>query len=171
VSWLDGRRRRQYTTNRIGHRGRHPTPTARVPGTGSGTGLDLASGDTEPGDGVANSARLVEAITYIVNLFAARLMRAPKGPSPMSSVMLDVRAPARHSDSADPDQMILTRAVATRYGISVRTLDRWLVKPIAFAGPTMVTKDIIGRVANRYWRLGDLIAWERTLTVRSAEVA
>ncbi len=62
----------------------------------------------------------------------------------MSSVTLDVRAPARHSDSADPDQMILTRAVATRYGISVRTLDRWLVKPIAFPRPTMVTRDIIG---------------------------
>jgi hypothetical protein len=78
----------------------------------------------------------------------------------------------RESDSIDPDQKIHARAVARRYSISVRTLDRWLRKPhLSFPQPDMVTRDVTGRVANRYWRLGDLIAWERTQAVNHAEAA
>jgi hypothetical protein len=56
----------------------------------------------------------------------------------MSST-LDVRAPARQLDLTDPEQMMGTRAVATRYDISMRTLDRWLDRPdLGFPRPTMV---------------------------------
>ncbi len=77
--------------------------------------------------------------------------------------MLDVRAPARRLDSTDPDQMMGTRAVATRYDIAMRTLDRWLERPnLEFPRPALV----VG--IRRYWRLGDLIAWERAQAVRAA---
>src|SRR5258707_14589313 len=69
--------------------------------------------------------------------------------------MLDVRAPARRLDSTDPDQMMGTRAVATRYDIAMRTLDRWLERPnLEFPRPALV----VG--IRRYWRPSDLIAWE-----------
>jgi hypothetical protein len=77
--------------------------------------------------------------------------------------LVDVRAPARHLDSTDPDQMMGTRAVATRYDISMRTLDRWLERhDLAFPRPAMV----VG--IRRYWRLGALIAWEHAQALRSA---
>jgi hypothetical protein len=78
-------------------------------------------------------------------------------------------APARHSESEsiDPDIKIQARGVARRYDISVRTLDRWLQKPhIDFPKPAMVMHDIAGRVSARFWRLGDLIVWERAQAVR-----
>jgi predicted DNA-binding transcriptional regulator AlpA len=90
----------------------------------------------------------------------------------MSHLALEMRAPARNFESIDPDQMIQARAVARHYSISVRTLDRWLHKShLKFPPPVMVTKDVTGRVANRYWRIGDLIAWERTQAVNHAEAA
>jgi hypothetical protein len=90
----------------------------------------------------------------------------------MSHLAPEMRAPARNFESIDPDHMIQARAVARRYSISVRTLDRWLHKPhLKFPQPTMVTRDATGRVANRYWRLGDLIAWERTQAVNHVEAA
>jgi hypothetical protein len=67
----------------------------------------------------------------------------------------------RTAPSRDPDTMIQASSVAARYDISVRTLDRWLQAPHrAFPPPTMKTRDITGRVASRFWRLGDLLAWE-----------
>jgi predicted DNA-binding transcriptional regulator AlpA len=61
-----------------------------------------------------------------------------------------------------PDLMMQARSVANRYDISVRTVDRWLAKPnFAFPKPVMVTHDALGRVCGRFWRLGDLIDWER----------
>jgi hypothetical protein len=77
--------------------------------------------------------------------------------------LVDVRAPARQLDLADPDQMMGTRAVATRYDVSMRTVDRWIERPdLAFPRPAMV----VG--IRRYWRLGTLIAWERAQALRSA---
>jgi hypothetical protein len=72
-------------------------------------------------------------------------------------------APSRDPDTIDPDhRMIQASSVAARYDISVRTLDRWLQAPHrAFPPPTMKTRDITGRVASRFWRLGDLVAWEK----------
>jgi hypothetical protein len=76
------------------------------------------------------------------------------------TVTLDQRADARH-DSPD-DQMMQARAVARRYGISARRLDRWLRNHNAFPPPDMQTYDSLGRVANRFWRLRTVIAWEST---------
>jgi hypothetical protein len=62
----------------------------------------------------------------------------------------------------DPERLIQARSVAARYDISVRTLDRWLQKPhLKFPHQTMVTRDITGRVSARFWRVGDLVEWER----------
>jgi hypothetical protein len=75
--------------------------------------------------------------------------------------LLKRTAPSRDRDTIDPDRMIQASRVAARYDISVRTLDRWLQAPHrAFPPPTMKTRDITGRVASRFWRLGDLVAWE-----------
>lgn len=72
------------------------------------------------------------------------------------------RVYAPDHDHIDPDQKMQARAVARRFDISVRTLDRWLQKPhLAFPKPCMVTHDVAGRVSARFWRVGDLIAWER----------
>jgi hypothetical protein len=74
-------------------------------------------------------------------------------------------------NSADPshNQLIQARGVADRYQISVRTLDRWLTKThLAFPGPVMVTHDVTGRVCARFWRLGDLVEWERQQAAKIA---
>jgi predicted DNA-binding transcriptional regulator AlpA len=77
-----------------------------------------------------------------------------------------------HAHACDPqftdldDRKITARSVANRFDISVRTLDRWILKPhLAFPKPVMFTHDIAGRVSARFWRLGDLIAWERAQAV------
>jgi predicted DNA-binding transcriptional regulator YafY len=73
-----------------------------------------------------------------------------------------LRAGARGSEAIDQDRKLTARSVARRFDVSVRTIDRWLVNShMAFPMPAMTTKDTIGRVANRYWRLSDLVAWER----------
>ena len=60
-------------------------------------------------------------------------------------------------------------SVAARYDISVRTLDRWLRKPhLEFPQPVMLMHDVAGRVSSRFWRLGDLIAWERSQVTKNA---
>jgi hypothetical protein len=65
------------------------------------------------------------------------------------------------SNSTDVDKLLKASNVARRFDISVRTLDRWLLTPHrAFPSPVMTTKDCSGRVSGRFWRLGDLIAWE-----------
>jgi predicted DNA-binding transcriptional regulator AlpA len=47
-----------------------------------------------------------------------------------------------------------TRLVQRRYGVSDRTLDRWLKKvELSFPSPFVIN----GR---RYWRVSDLEAWE-----------
>jgi hypothetical protein len=62
----------------------------------------------------------------------------------------------------DPERRIQARSVAGRYDISGRTLDRWLQKPhLEFPQPVMLLHDVAGRVSSRFWRLGDLIAWDR----------
>ncbi|MET4483044.1 hypothetical protein [Bradyrhizobium sp. F1.13.3] len=74
--------------------------------------------------------------------------------------------------ASDQDRKLTARSVATRLDVSVRTIDRWLSQPhMDFPRPAMRTFDASGRVANRYWRLGDLIAWERRQAVTSAEQA
>lgn len=78
----------------------------------------------------------------------------------MNEVELSRRAPAPTPD-LDPDNMIAARAVARRFGISTRTLDRWmLAEQIKFPPPDLVTRDSIGRPANRFWRNGTVLEWE-----------
>jgi hypothetical protein len=67
-------------------------------------------------------------------------------------------------NSSDPNhnQLVQARGVANRYQISVRTLDRWLQKPhLVFPRAVMVTHDVTGRVCARFWRVSDLVEWER----------
>jgi hypothetical protein len=81
------------------------------------------------------------------------------------------RAHARNPDSQsiDLNSRIKASAVARRYGVSVRTLDRWLQKPhLTFPAPALVLHDIAGRPCVRLWRLGDLIEWERAQAVKRA---
>jgi hypothetical protein len=80
------------------------------------------------------------------------------------------RTHARNPETIDPQHMIQARGVAVRYDICVRTLDRWLLKPrLDFPKPAMLMHDIAGRVSARFWRLGDLLEWERAHAVKHAD--
>ena len=81
------------------------------------------------------------------------------------------RVHARIPESIDPDNKLQARGVAARYSVTVRTLDRWLDKPcLEFPQPCMVMRDALGRVCARFWRLGDLIDWERRQATPHAQV-
>ena len=73
------------------------------------------------------------------------------------------RDPELDRESIDQsDHMIQARGVADRYDISMRTLDRWLLRThLEFPRAAMVTHDVTGRVSERFWRISDLLAWER----------
>jgi predicted DNA-binding transcriptional regulator AlpA len=74
--------------------------------------------------------------------------------------------------AVDPERRIQARRVAARYDISVRTLDRWLQKPhLDFPQPVMLMHDVVGRVSSRFWRIGDLVTWERAQAAKRAQVA
>jgi hypothetical protein len=76
------------------------------------------------------------------------------------------------SQSIDLDTRLKAGAVARRFGISTRTLDRWLTKPqVNFPKPDLVLHDVRGRPCVRLWRLGDLIEWERAQAVKHAQAA
>lgn len=62
----------------------------------------------------------------------------------------------------DLDRRVPAVRVAAFHGITLRSLNRWLADPrLAYPRPTIVN----GR---RYWRAGDIIAWDRA-RVDSAE--
>ena len=89
-----------------------------------------------------------------------------------ASLRQDLLTSARNPEAVDLDHMVQARGVAARYDISVRTLDRWLLKPhLAFPPPAMTTRDIAGRISARFWRLRDLVAWERRQAVNHAQSA
>ncbi len=72
----------------------------------------------------------------------------------------DHDALSRNSET-DLDKLLKASSVARRFDISVRSLDRWLLAPHrAFPKPVLFTHDVAGRVSSRFWRLGDLVAWE-----------
>jgi hypothetical protein len=74
------------------------------------------------------------------------------------------------SFSIDLDTRLKASAVARRYGVAVRTLDRWITKPhLDFPAPTLVLHDVAGRPCVRLWRLGDLIEWERAKAAQHAQ--
>ena len=80
------------------------------------------------------------------------------------------RPQQRDSESIDLDKKLQARSVARRYDISVRTLDRWLLKEsLRFPRPAILIHDATGRVCSRLWNLRDLIAWERGQATKSAQ--
>jgi hypothetical protein len=83
-----------------------------------------------------------------------------------------VHAHARDMRSTtDPDRKLTARSVARRLDVSVRTIDRWLGQPhMGFPSPNMRTFDASGRVANRYWRLSDIVDWESAQAARKTTV-
>ena len=49
-----------------------------------------------------------------------------------------------------------SRQVATRYSISIRTIDRWMADPkVGFPAPDLVVR------SNRFWSETSLVAFER----------
>ena len=61
-----------------------------------------------------------------------------------------------------PDQRLPATAVARRYGVVIRTLNRWLIDPkLGFPKPEIVN----GR---RYWTAATLRIWDRSRARRSA---
>jgi hypothetical protein len=78
----------------------------------------------------------------------------------------------RYTESAtiDTDTRLKAGAVARRYGVTVRTIDRWIGKPnLDFPSPSLVLCDVAGRPCVRLWRLGDLMDWEKTQAMRRAD--
>ncbi len=72
----------------------------------------------------------------------------------------------------DLDQRLKASRVAKRYGVSVRTIDRWLTKRnVDFPAPTLIIEDVLGRPAARLWRLGDLLEWEKAQAIKRATAA
>jgi len=56
---------------------------------------------------------------------------------------------------ADGDSLVPSRLVLQRYLICDRTLDRWIVnKTLGFPKPIVINK-------RRYWRVAELVGWER----------
>jgi len=82
-------------------------------------------------------------------------------------------APAHNNpesqSSIDLDTRLKAGRVAKRYGVTVRTIDRWIQKPnLDFPAPTLVLHDVAGRPCVRLWRLGDLVDWERAKAAQAA---
>jgi predicted DNA-binding transcriptional regulator AlpA len=70
------------------------------------------------------------------------------------------------TNTDDADRLLPSRSVWERYGVTGMTLWRWLKDAdLKFPQPMR-----IGRL--RYWRLSDLVAWERSRCGKSvAEIA
>jgi predicted DNA-binding transcriptional regulator AlpA len=67
--------------------------------------------------------------------------------------MIDLGITGRPSDNGS---LLPARKVQERYDIADRTLDRWLEsKALNFPRPVIINK-------RRYWRIGELVAWERS---------
>lgn len=83
-----------------------------------------------------------------------------------------LRVDAHHFHDEDPEQKVTIKDLRNRYRVTTRTIDRWLQKPhLEFPKPVMVVRDASRRVSHRYWRLGDLDAWDRRQAVVRAERA
>lgn len=71
-----------------------------------------------------------------------------------------------HYDPAPAGQLLPARQVCTRYGVSDRTLDRWTEhrEYMKFPDPIRINR-------RRYWRVDELVAWERTRAARAGAAA
>ncbi|NEI02400.1 DNA-binding protein [Rhizobium leguminosarum] len=60
--------------------------------------------------------------------------------------------------STHSNRILPARNVWQRYGVTDRTIDRWLFQPgLGFPRPIVINR-------RRYWNECDLIAWERSRT-------
>jgi predicted DNA-binding transcriptional regulator AlpA len=68
------------------------------------------------------------------------------------------------SSSATDEQFLPAREVLARYSISNMSCHRWLRHPrLEFPKPIYINK-------RRYWRLSDLVAWERSRCSQSLDI-
>jgi predicted DNA-binding transcriptional regulator AlpA len=57
--------------------------------------------------------------------------------------------------SIETDPLVTTRKVWKRYDVCDRTIDRWVADPaMNFPKPVIINR-------RRYWRVSELVAWER----------
>lgn len=87
----------------------------------------------------------------------------------MTSKFLDTTGPAAlppNNSAVDGDGPLLpARGVWSRYGVTDRTLDRWLANDaLSFPRPLVINR-------RRYFRERDLIAWERRRASSKSEAA
>jgi hypothetical protein len=69
--------------------------------------------------------------------------------------------PGITENSSDTGPLLPARKVQERYDIADRTLDRWLEsKTLNFPRAVVINK-------RRYWRIRDLVAWERARVATS----
>jgi predicted DNA-binding transcriptional regulator AlpA len=67
--------------------------------------------------------------------------------------------------SSTREVMLPARQVWTRYGVSDRTIDRWLARAdLGFPKPVEINR-------RRYWKLADIEAWERSRASSKMEAA
>jgi len=68
-------------------------------------------------------------------------------------------------DSSDDDRRLPATAVAARYGVVPRSLDRWLARPeLNFPRPDRVNR-------RRYWWLSQLQNWDRVRALKATTKA
>jgi hypothetical protein len=59
-------------------------------------------------------------------------------------------------ERADTGTLLPAKKVQQRYDVSDRTIDRWLAsKTLGFPQPVLINK-------RRYWRISELVVWERS---------
>jgi hypothetical protein len=69
--------------------------------------------------------------------------------------------PRKPATQTSPYELIGARGLADRYGISLRSVDRWLARKV-IPPPARVIN------SRRYWRLADLEAFDRASTATAA---
>jgi predicted DNA-binding transcriptional regulator AlpA len=74
-------------------------------------------------------------------------------------------AEKREAEKHREDRKLPTRKVAQRYGVSVRSIERWEAdEKLAFPTPIKIHM-------RKYWSLNDLEKWERKLPTLKASAA
>lgn len=65
--------------------------------------------------------------------------------------------------SLTSQEILNSRTLTSRYGVTLRTIDRWLERAgLEFPQPCLV----VGK--RRYWRLADIEAWETSQAAAAA---
>jgi hypothetical protein len=84
------------------------------------------------------------------------------GPYPhLETALMDTIDPDVTGRSSEAGTLMPAKKVQQRYDIADRTLDRWLVsKTLNFPQPVLINK-------RRYWRVSELVVWERQRAART----